>query len=893
MAGYVRQSVASIVNGLNITAPPLNAEFNSLQSAFNGTTGHTHDGTTGEAPKIALATSVSGYLPALNGGVGGRNNNTATTDPTTGSDVNSGYAPGSIWVNTTTDRVYVCIDNSASAAIWAESVGIVSNVITPQITNTVDIGSSSFRFKDAYFAGLLTSASGAFGTASIDTLTVSTAATFTPISVFNGGVTITGASTINSAVLGNVTPAAITGTLITATTGFSGALTGDVTGNVTAAAGTSTFNNATVNGTLTATLTGNVSASSGTSTFNDVTINGSLNMNLGSAGTITGLSTPSNASDAATKSYVDTADALKLNLSGGTMSGNIAMGTNLITGLGAPVSGADATTKTYVDTADALKLNLSGGTMSGNIAMGASKVTGLGTPTDASDAATKGYVDSSVSALIDSAPGALDTLNELAAALGDDPNFATTITNSIATKLSLSGGTMTGAIAMGSSKITGLGTPTDNGDATTKAYVDTADALKLNLSGGTMSGQIAMGTNKVTGVGDPTTSQDAATKIYVDTADALKLNLSGGTMSGNIAMGTSLITGLGSPSSSTDAATKGYVDTQRDTRLALAGGTMTGVIAMGTNKITGMGDPTNAQDAATKNYIDTLFGSTAAAATSAANALVSENNAATSASNALASEQAADNSATAASNSASAAAASYDDFDDRYLGAKASAPALDNDGDALVIGALYFDTTTDTMRVYGSGGWVAAGSSINGTADRFKYTATSGQTTFTGSDDNTNTLGYDAGYVDIYLNGVKLVSGVDFTASNGTSIVLSTGAVINDILEVIAYGTFSLANFSIGDANDVSIGGATNNQALLYNSGSSNFVPATVLLPANIGVSVQAYDANLDTFVTNFTLPTTDGSNGQALVTNGSGTLSFSDAGITTGKAIAVALVFG
>ena len=51
---------------------------------------------------------------------------------------------------------------------------------------------------------------------------------------------------------------------------------------------------------------------------------------------------------------------------------------------------------------------------------------------------------------------------------------------------------MTGALAMGTNKITGLGTPTAGTDATTKTYVDTADALKLNLAGGTMSGAIAM-----------------------------------------------------------------------------------------------------------------------------------------------------------------------------------------------------------------------------------------------------------------------------------------------------------------------------------------------------------------------------------------------------------------
>lgn len=84
------------------------------------------------------------------------------------------------------------------------------------------------------------------------------------------------------------------------------------------------------------------------------------------------------------------------------------------------------------------------------------------------------------------------------------------------------------------------------------------------------------------------------------------------------------------------------------------------------------------------------------AAASAAAALTSENNAATSESNAATSE-------TNAANSANAAAASYDSFDDRYLGAKAANPALDNDGDPLIDGALYFNSTANEMRVYDLG----------------------------------------------------------------------------------------------------------------------------------------------------------------------------------------------
>ena len=157
------------------------------------------------------------------------------------------------------------------------------------------------------------------------------------------------------------------------------------------------------------------------------------------------------------------------------------------------------------------------------VSVNSQKITNLDTPTASADAANKGYVDTQITNLIAAAPGALDTLDELAAALGDDASFATTVTNSLAGKLALTGGTMSGAIAMGTSKITGLGTPTVSTDAATKAYADTM----LPLVGGTMSGAIAMGTSKITGLGDPTAAQDAVTKYYLDNVVLAPSNLTG------------------------------------------------------------------------------------------------------------------------------------------------------------------------------------------------------------------------------------------------------------------------------------------------------------------------------------------------------------------------------
>jgi ribosomal protein L29 len=183
-------------------------------------------------------------------------------------------------------------------------------------------------------------------------------------------------------------------------------------------------------------------------------------------------------------------------------------------------------------------------------------------------------------------------------------------------------------------------------------------------------------------------------------------------------------------------------------------------------------------------------------------------------------------------------------FAERYR-ILSSAPSTSND-----VGDLYFDTTANELKVYKSSGWAAAGSTVNGTANRFEYTATAGQTTFTGADANGATMAYDAGFIDVYLNGVKLAN-ADFTATSGTSVILASGASVNDILMVVAYGTFQLANVSINDLTDTPAAIGTAGQALVVNSGGTaleyaNASSAEVygfekyFSPSTINVSVTA-----------------------------------------------------
>ena len=97
------------------------------------------------------------------------------------------------------------------------------------------------------------------------------------------------------------------------------------------------------------------------------------------------------------------------------------------------------------------------------------------------------------------------------------------------------------------------------------------------------------------------------------------------------------------------------------------------------------------------------------------------------------------------------------------------------------------------MRVYDGANWIAATSAGNVSLILYEYTATAGQTTFSGSDDNSATLSYTADNLQVVMNGIVLDPS-DFTATNGTSVVLASGAALNDIVNIYAFKSFTTAD---------------------------------------------------------------------------------------------------
>jgi hypothetical protein len=275
------------------------------------------------------------------------------------------------------------------------------------------------------------------------------------------------------------------------------------------------------------------------------------------------------------------------------------------------------------------------------------------------------------------------------------------------------------------------------------------------------TGSFSMNSQKITSLATPTLSTDASTKAYVDAQITALVGGAPGTLD-TLAEIASAISSGGSFES---------------TVVLKSGSTMTGALTLS-------GAPTVDLHAATKAYVDTVAGS-----------------------------------ATAAAASATAAAASYDSFDDRYLGAKSSPPSVDNDGNALLTGAFYWNTVDNAMYVWTGSAW----GSISSTAAifRYRFTATAGQTSISGVDDNGLTLSYLAGKEQVYLNGVLLARTSDYTATNGTSITSLAALALNDIVEIITFTAFDVASA-------VPISAFTAKGAILVGTGASTYAAQAV-----------------------------------------------------------------
>jgi hypothetical protein len=222
--------------------------------------------------------------------------------------------------------------------------------------------------------------------------------------------------------------------------------------------------------------------------------------------------------------------------------------------------------------------------------------------------------------------------------------------------------------------------------------------------------------------------------------------------------------------------------------------------------------------------------SATASANSASGASTSASTASTQATNSA-------NSATASANSAASAAAAFDSFDDRYLGAKSSEPSVNNDGDALVTGNLYFLTGTG-MQVYDGANWIAASSSGNVSLYSYEYIATAGQTSFSGADVNGQTLSYTANNIHVTYGGLDIPK-ADYVATNGTTVVLDDGAVVGTIVRIVAFQSFVVANTytqAQADARYKAIGASEGGPSLGLNSiirTNANTISENITIPAN------------------------------------------------------------
>ena len=216
-----------------------------------------------------------------------------------------------------------------------------------------------------------------------------------------------------------------------------------------------------------------------------------------------------------------------------------------------------------------------------------------------------------------------------------------------------------------------------------------------------------------------------------------------------------------------------------------------GVFDALSKRIGNVADPVNAQDAVTKSYADGVIVQAAA-------------------------------SASAASASAASAAASYDSFDDRYLGAKAVAPTVDNDGNALITGTIYWDTPSAQMFTWSGTSWRPT--FLIGNTVRSLVTATAAQVVVA-----TPTYLVGSNTLQVFVNGVKVLLTQDYTETAQNSITFTTGLTVGDEVELIAQQAFAVDELRTDLASSL--------------AGKGDALVTTAAAPGGLWTTVRGYIA--------------------------------------------------
>jgi hypothetical protein len=311
---------------------------------------------------------------------------------------------------------------------------------------------------------------------------------------------------------------------------------------------------------------------------------------------------------------------------------------------------------------------------------GGYKITNLATPTSSSDAVRKDFADAQVTAAASSATAAASSATAAASSATAAATSATSASNSASAASTSAASALTSQTAAATSAASALTSQT--AAATSAASALASQTATATSAASALASQTAAATSATSADNSATAAATSATSAAnsATTAAASVAAIAGYASAAATSEANALTSANSAAASATAAATSA---SSANTSASSAVTTYNSIVNLtGAGILRDLGSITDT-DTTTTTYLNvaTLTASAAASATAAAT------------------------SASSASTSASSAATSYDNFDDRYLGSKASVPTLDNDGDALLEGALYWNSTNKNMNVYNGTAW--------------------------------------------------------------------------------------------------------------------------------------------------------------------------------------------